>query len=317
MRHLDTAAAAFARLSAPVRSAFWMLVVGVAISAVLAIVRHIADDIHVFEIVFFRSLFGIVFMAPWLMRRGMSALSTTRPGLIAGRGVLAYIGGACLFFGATMMPLADIMAITFTRPIIATLAAILFLHEVVRVRRWSAILIGFAGTLIIVRPGYAGSINPGILFVFGAVLAQTWNTINMKVLTATEPPDTIAIYHPIVILPLSLIATLFVWTTPSVEQLLWMFAIGVLEILSQRAISRAYAPVDTSLIMAFAFTRLPVAALIGFLVFGEVPAVWVWIGGAVITASAVYIAHREAVLAGRRNAPESGQASDPSSGRSA
>jgi drug/metabolite transporter (DMT)-like permease len=280
------------------QAAFWMVILGALVTGVLALVRKVSPGVHVFEIVFFRSLFGLVFMAPWLARKGVAALALKRPGLVALRGLLAFVGSAAMFFAATMMPLADITAITFTRPILAAIAATIFLGEVVRTRRWSAIVVGIAGALIIVRPGMA-DVNLGVAFVMVTVLAQTWNVINLKKLTGVENPDTIAVYHAISILPLSLCAALFFWTVPTWEQLGLMFAIGVLEMLAQRTMSRAYAAADTTVVLAFSFTRLPVAALLGFLLFGEVPELWIWVGGAAITASSVYIAHRESAVRSR------------------
>jgi drug/metabolite transporter (DMT)-like permease len=277
------------------RAAFWMLILGALVTLVLALVRKTAaGGVHVFEIVFFRSLFGLVFMGPWLARKGLSALRVQVPGLIALRGFLAFVGAAAMFLAATMMPLADITAITFTRPILAAIAAVIFLGEVVRARRWSAIVVGIVGALVIVRPGMSG-VNAGVVFVLLTVAAQTWNVINLKKLTNVEHPDTIAVYHAISILPMSLAVAVFFWVWPSWEQLGLMFAIGVLEMLAQRVMSRAYAAADTTVVLAFSFTRLPVAALLGFLLFGEVPEIWVWIGGAIITASSVYIAQRESV----------------------
>ncbi len=163
-------------------------------------------------------------------------------------------------------------------------------------RRWTAIIVGFMGALVIIRPGFQ-DIDPGVLFVLGAVAGQTWNSINIKRLTRTEAPDTIVVYYALFILPLALVPALFVWTTPDLTQLGWLALIGLLGILTQRAITRAFAATDTTVVMAVGFTRLPIAAAIGFILFGEVPEIWVWIGGALILASSVYIAHREAVAA--------------------
>ncbi len=281
-----------------VQAAFWMLIIGTLVTVTLVFVRQISDRIHVFEIVFFRSLFGLLFMAPWVMRRGMHRLHINRPGLIALRSTLAFFGSACLFTAATLMPLAEVTAITFTRPILATIAAIIFLSEIVRFRRWGAILMGMLGALIIVRPGFA-DLNIGIAFAFGSVVSLTWNTINLKLLTRDNGPDAIAIWHTIGMLPLGLIACFFVWTTPTLVEIGWLVAIGISEMLSQRSMSRGYAAADTTVVVAFSFLRLPVAALLGFALFGEAPEIWVWVGAAVIALSSVYIAHRES-MAGRR-----------------
>lgn len=275
-----------------VQAAFWMLIIGTLVTFTLVFSRKISGDIHVFEIVFFRSLFGLMFMAPWVIRRGIGTIALRRPGIIILRGTLAFFGGACLYAAAARMPLAEVTAITFTRPIFASIAAVLFLNEVLRVRRWTAIILGLSGALIIIRPGFV-DVNIGVAFAFVSVFTLTWNSLNLKLLTKVNPPDTVAIWHMVVMLPLGLVACLFVWTTPTLEQFGWLVAIGVFEMLTQRSMSRGYAAADLAVVVGFSFLRLPVAALLGFAMFGEVPVSWVWLGSAVIAASAVYIAHRE------------------------
>jgi drug/metabolite transporter (DMT)-like permease len=287
------------RLPGTLQAAFWMLVIGTLSTFTLVFARQVSPDIHVFEIVFFRSLFGLVFMLPWLARRGVGALRIGRPALIALRGLLAFFGGASMFYAATLLPLAEITAITFSRPIFASIAAVLFLGEIIRMRRWTAIFLGLAGALIIVRPGFA-TVNIGVAFAFVTVATLTWNSINLKLLTRSETPDAVAVWHIIAMLPMGLIACLFVWTTPTLEQLGWMLAIGACEMVAQRSMSRGYAAADITVVVAFSFLRLPVAAVLGFALFDEAPVIWVWLGAGVIAVSSIYIAHRETVL--NRNA---------------
>ena len=288
------AAALILKWPSAMQAAFWMLIIGTLVTCTLVFARRVSPEIHVFEIVFFRSVFGLIFMAPWIIRRGVTSNRVTQKGIIRLRAALALFGSAAFFYAATLMPLADVTSIIFIRPIVAAVAAIIFLHEVVRLRRWSAIVFGMIGALIIVRPGFA-ELNIGVLFALVTVGTLTWNTINLKIITRTNSSDALAIWHMAVMLPLGGIACLFVWTTPTWEQIFWMFLIGVFEMLGQRAMSRAYKSADTTVLMAFTFLRLPVAALLGFALFGEVPELWVWLGAAVIAASSIYIAHRESV----------------------
>jgi len=302
----DRMGAAVGRWPSAVQAAFWMLLIGTLVTLTLVFARQMKGEVHVFEIVFFRSIFGLLFMAPWMLRRGLGAMRIEkRFGFVTLRSALAFFGSAAFFYAATLMPLADVTSIIFIRPIIATIAAIIFLHEVVRLRRWAAIFIGMIGALIIVRPGFA-EVNIGVAFALVTVCTLTWNTINLKILTRDERSDALAIWHMILMVPLGAIACLFVWTTPTLEQLFWMFLIGVCEMTSQRCMSRGYKAADTTVIMAFSFLRLPVAALLGFALFGEVPEVWVWVGAGIIAASSLYIAHRESVVANRRKEKSGG-----------
>ena len=174
----------------------------------------------------------------------------------------------------------------------ACIAAILILGEIARTRRWAAIFIGLIGALIVVRPGFA-EINPGILWAFGAVAMTVFNTIMIKYLSYTEHPDTIAIYQGLLMAPIALVVALFVWTTPTFEQFLWLALMGAFGAATQRTLSRAYAAADATVVIALDFLRLPIAAVFGLIVFNEWPIIWVWVGGAVIVASSILLTQRE------------------------
>jgi drug/metabolite transporter (DMT)-like permease len=258
----------------------------------MAISRHLSPDLHIFMIVLFRSLFGLAFLAPIALRHGGQRLRTTRFRLYVIRGVTAYLSLVGYFYAATHIPLADISAIIFTRPVFACIAAIAFLGELARARRWVAIFIGFIGALVVIRPGFA-EINIGVMFALGAVAMTVCNTIFIKSLSFTDHPDTIAIYQGLSVAPLALAAALFVWATPTPGQFAWLLAMGALGAATQRTLARSYAAADATVVTVLDFLRLPIAALIGLLVFGEWPAVWVWIGGAIIVASSFLLTRRE------------------------
>lgn len=286
-----------AALPPAIQAAFWITLSGFTFTVSITAVRSVTQELHVMEAVFFRSVFGIAFMLPWLVRNGpKAALATKHLGLFAIRGCIAYFITLLYFAAAGLMPIADLTSITFTRPIFGTIAAIFVLGEIVGPRRWVAIAVGFVGMLIIVRPGFQ-AVNLGAVFILVAVIMQTANTMIIKILTRTEHPDTIATYHAIFMLPLAIIPTIFVWRTPTLEAFGWLIVIGGFGILNQRMLARAFAIADASLVLALGYLRLPISALMGFLIFGEVPAVWVWVGGAVIAGAAAYIAHREAFVA--------------------
>jgi len=284
----------FEGLPGPVRAGLWIGISGSAFTCMLAIARHLSAELPIFVIVLFRVLFGLAFLSPFVFRNGITALRTNKYGLYLVRGTSAFLGLSCYFFAATMIPLADVTAISFTRPIFGTIAAILFLGEIAHGRRWSAIFVGFIGAMIIVRPGFQ-ELNPGVLFMFGSVMAQTVNTIVIKRLSRTEPPDAIAIYQGIVFAPMALIAALFVWRMPTAGDLMWLVVIGFLGSITQRSMPRAFAAADATVVISLDFLRLPIAALIGFVFFSEIPVVWVWIGATVIIGSTVYIMHRESI----------------------
>jgi S-adenosylmethionine uptake transporter len=256
-------------------------------------IRHLADRLHPFEMAFFRNLFSLLFLAPWVLRAGLSGLRTSSVRKYGLRGLASMVAMLCWFYGLAMMPIAEATALSFTAPIFASVGAILFLGERMGVRRWSAIVVGFVGAMIILRPGLTAISLPALV-VLGGSAAVAASIIMVKILSRTEPTSLIVAYMGIYLVPMSLVPALFVWTTPTGTDWLWLIGIGIVATFGQLAITSAYAAADATVVLPFDYTRLLFAALIGYLAFSEVPDTWTWVGAAVIAASAVYIARREA-----------------------
>lgn len=282
-----------------IQCAFWIILSGTLMTVQLAIVRYVAQDVNVFEIVFFRAVFGVLAILPIMLRGERQYLRPQRPGLLLLCGTLAFLATVGFYLAAKHLPIADITAIHFSRPVFAAILASLVLGEALRGNRAIAIVTGLLGAAIVIRPGLV-DLNVGVLYVLGVVVVQSWNPINRKLLSRSEHPDTIAIWVTATILPWSLIVVPFVWVTPTPALVGWMAVVGVLEVLNQRVLSRAYLQGDAVLVVALHYTRLPLAALVGFLVFAEFPDIFVWVGGAVIAASSIWLARRETVAARRR-----------------
>jgi drug/metabolite transporter (DMT)-like permease len=155
------------------------------------------------------------------------------------------------------MPLAEATALSFTSPLFTSVLAVLVLGEVMRPRRWIAVAIGFLGALIIVRPGFA-AIQPAALLAIGTAAIWASSTILIKTMARTESAGAITTYMALLTTPMTLVAALFVWQNPTIGQLGWAALLGVAG-----------------------------SAGIAFVAFGEVPGVWVWLGGGVIAASSI------------------------------
>lgn len=265
----------------------WMLISIACFTGSMLIVRGLSTEIHIFELVFFRALFGVAVMLPWLARAGIGALQTRRIKLYVLRSALAAANLCVMFLALALMPVADVTAILFTRPMFTTILAVYILGEMAGGRQWTALVVGFAGALLIIRPGF-DEINLGALMALGAAVLTAVLYNIAKILTRTEPVDTIAFYQTFLMLPIAAVPAIFVWQTPTWTQLLWLFGIGALATLSHRTMNRAYALSDLTLLQPLEFVRLPFAALLGFLLFRESPDVWVWVGGAVIFAASFY-----------------------------
>lgn len=281
-------------IPSPLAGALMMALAAAAFSIMHATIRHLSvtGEMHPFEVALFRVVFGFLALAPVFLRQGMAPLRTRNLKLFALRGALNSAAMLMFFYSLSITPLATVAALGFTAPLFATLLAMLVLGEVVRLRRWTAILIGFAGTLIILRPGMI-DVGLGPLLVIGSSVVWSVALMVIKVLTRTESSVTITAYASIFLTPVCLAAALPYWTWPGLEQLGWLAMIGVLGTVAQTAMNQSFKYADASAVLPMDFSKLIWAAAIGFALFGEIPDLWTWVGGALIFASATYIGIRE------------------------
>ena len=275
-----------------VRGMGFMLLSALCVSIMGGMVRHVSADLPVFMVAFFRTLFGLLVFTPVFMRTGVAVFRTKKIGMHVLRGGLNSGALLLMFYAFSVTPLAKVMALRFTGPLFATLLALIVLHEIIRARRISAIIIGFVGALIILRPGFV-ELDPGTMAVLGAAFIWAAVTIIVKMLTRTESNFTITVYAALFTIPVSLFAAIAVWQTPSLEQFVWLIALGTLGSISHWSRAQSARDADITAIMPMDFTVLIWAALLGYFAFGEIPDIWVWIGAFIIFASTTYIAFRE------------------------
>ncbi len=269
-----------------------MVVATLSFSAMHSTIKHVSTDLHPFEVAFFRNFFGLVALAPFFVRHGLTPLKTTRFGLHLGR-VSLNIGSMFAFFYAiSITPLAEVIALSFAAPIFATFLAIFFFKEITGFGRWAAILIGFAGTLVILRPGYE---EIGLGPILAVLAAMTWGSAVMiiKSLSRTDSSVTITLYMVLLMTPLSAIPAAFVWEWPTWNQLFFLVLVGSFGTGGHLCMNQAIKLAPTNVVMPIDFVRLIWVAIIGYFIFGESPDVFVWIGGAMIFVSGFLIAQAE------------------------
>jgi drug/metabolite transporter (DMT)-like permease len=261
------------------------------------IIRYSAtvDNMHPFELAFFRNVFGLLALAPFFVRHGFAILRTDRFHLHAIRGGMQIFAMLSFFTALSISPLAKVSAMSFSAPLFATLGAVLFLGERIRARRIFALVAGFVGAMIILRPGLA-EMDTGMMLVLGSSAIWAVAMLIIKVLSRTDSSVTITAYQSLFLLPFSFAAATLVWLWPTPGQLAMFAGMGLLGTLGHLAMAQAFKWADTTAILPFDFVRLIWASAIGFMIFGEVPALWTWVGGTVIFASTTYIAFREARL---------------------
>ena len=256
------------------------------------LVRPIATEIHAFEIVFFRSVFGILTVAPWFMRSGLEPLRTKRLALHLLRVTIGVTSSLLFYWALATAPLAKVTALSFLGAIFGVLYAGLFLGEIVSVKRWSAISAGFAGTLIILRPGFA-EIELGSLLALLAAAIWAFATILVKKLSSTESSVTITSYTVLFFSPAALLASLFFWEWPSWQVLGLLALMGVAATSSHLLFTQGLRDADANVVLPLDFLRLIWVAFIAYFFFAEIPSLFTWVGGVVILLSAMQIAYDE------------------------
>lgn len=275
--------------------ALWMCGAACSFALMVNLVRYLTLSLDPLQVVFFRNAFGLLAMLPWLLRHGPGVLRTRHLGLHALRAAIGIAAMVCWFTTLALLPLAQATALSFTAPIFTSVLAMLLLGEVMRARRWSATALGLAGAVIILRPGFE-TLQPAAVLAIATALVWAGSTILVKVMARTESAGAIVTWLVLFSTPLSAAAAWFVWQTPTWPQLGLAALLGAAGSAGHLCLTRALAGAEAGAVMPFDYLRLPVVAAIAYLVFGEVPDRWVWLGGAVIAASGLYIAHREARL---------------------
>ncbi|MBX2839075.1 MAG: DMT family transporter [Gammaproteobacteria bacterium] len=258
-------------------------------------VRYLSAELHPFEIAFFRNFLALIFFLPLMLKNGAELLITNNLRwhlLRAGLNVFAML---MFFYALSITQLATVQALSFTAPLFATVMAVLFLGEKVRLRRWMAIIIGFTGVLIILRPGIQ-PIELGALLVLGSASIWALTMIVIKHLSNTDSPLTITAYVTIFLSILSLIPAIFFWKWPQGLQWGWLLFAAGTGTLGQLLLAKAFAYAETSIVLPFDFAKIIWSASLGYLLFGEYVSVYTFIGATIIFSGACYVAVRERQL---------------------
>jgi drug/metabolite transporter (DMT)-like permease len=256
-------------------------------------VKFAAREVSPFEITFFRCFFGLLVLVPAIAWHGIGALRTKHLGMHAWRGILGATAMGCAYFGLSRMPLATYNALSFSKPLFAVILAVIVLRETVRWRRWAATIVGLLGVMIMMRPG-TEAFDPNGLFAMGDALSIAILITVLKKLPAYERPLAMLFYFGLVSSPIALLLALPHWSWPSGATWLMLAAIGAVGALSQYWWILAFRTGEASAVAPFDYSRLLFSAVMGFAFFAEVPDGWTLAGAALIVASTIYIARREA-----------------------
>ena len=256
-------------------------------------VKLLSDDLHPIIICFYRCLMGLIIITPFVAKNNFKALQTDNMRLQIFRALINIISMICWFSAIGMMHFEKATALGFTTPLFTTVLAVLILGEVIRFHRTAALLLGFVGILIIIRPGYM-PFEFGTILMLIASFSFSFVLIFVKKLSATDSSLTIIFYHLLYMTPAFFILSFFYWESINFNQLIIFILMGASGLLSHWCLAQAFKMSDTTFVMPLQFTKLIWASLIGLFIFSEQPDIWTWVGGVIIFISVVYITYREA-----------------------
>ena len=276
----------------PLAGVLWMVVAAVFFAVSVGLVRHISETINAFEQTFWRQFIGLILILPFLLRSGLPAFRTRQIKTNLLRALVGYAGISLAFYSVTLIPLADALALQFTLPLFTIVFAMVILGEHVGLHRWAATVIGFAGALVILRPGYA-EVSFGMIVALGSAAFLGLSDTLVRQLARTDAAATILFYTFALQVPIAFAVALYDWVTPTAADWPWLIALGLCSFIAQWGLSRAFVLAEASLVSPVLFLRLPVVAAIGYVFFAQVPDVWTWVGALIIFASTWYAAHRE------------------------
>lgn len=275
------------------QSAFWMLVSCIALSCLAAMGRLLGSyDVNSFQTVFCRLFFAFIILLPLALHAGIGAIATTQIKIYVLRSISGIIAMWMWFYAVTLIPIGEQTAFSFLAPLFTTIGATLFLGEVVRLRRWIAILIGFIGALIIIRPGII-ELSLGHVVAIATALAFGCSMLILKHLTRKDDPLIIVFISHLIMMPLALLPALYVWEWPQFEVWMILIATGPVAVIGHVTLTKAYKLADASFVAGVDYARLPFAVLFGWILFGELSDIWTWIGASVIFGSSFYVIRRE------------------------
>lgn len=266
------------------------------------LIKLAGANLHVAQIIFVRQCVIFIIMLPGIVRAFPQSLHTNRPLLQLTRVAVALVAMTAGFTAVINMPLADATAIGFAKSFFVTIFAIVILQEVVGIRRWSALIVGFAGVLIMLQPGGSDFSIYGIYALIGAAAAGMVMVI-IRLLSRTEKPATILIYQAVGVAIVMLVPALYYWQPPTPFEWMLMLMIGVTGWISQLANIYAYKFGEASLLAPIEYSRLIYATAIGIFVFGEFPDTATIIGAMIVVLASGYTIHREYKLKGRISPP--------------
>ena len=275
----------------PVLAVFFMIFSGFFATTMHCLIRFATEDHHPFEVAFFRTIFVLIIFLPLVARNGISSLKSNNIKLQTFRAIVGSVAMLCMFFGLSITELAKATALMFTVPIFATILAILFLKEIVGIRRWLAMIVGFTGAVIVLRPDVELGFGP--LLILCASLMWSSSMLMAKTLTKTDSISSITFWQAAGLIPATFILAVPVWQWPNLSQLFMFLMIAIAGTLVHWFLNEALKRAEISALLPLDYLRLIWSVSMGFIFFNELPHAGLWFGAALILGASTYIGIRQ------------------------
>ena len=268
------------------------MLASIVFSLMALLIKLLGQRLHITQILLVRQIGMVIMVAPAILRNFPGSLRTTRPGLQLIRVFCALVAMLFGFTAVIHMPLADATAIFFAKSFFVTVFAVFFLAEIVGVYRWSAVLIGFVGVLIMLQPGTDNFSIYGLASLVGAAGAAAV-MILLRLLSRSDSSDTIMTYGALGVGLVMIIPGIYFWQQPTASEWLLLAAVAVVSYFGQRCNIFAYKHGEASLLASLDYVRLLWATLFGFLIFDQLPGISTWFGAVIVVAAAIFTIYRE------------------------
>ncbi len=287
----------------PVAGIFWMCLATLISSIAGGMVRALEGEIPAYVLVLCRNAVALAVLIPVVQRMQIGLPHRSQATTYVFRVLFTFAGMALLFFALGRMPIADVYALQYTVPLFTILLAVLILKQKAGVHGWAACVLGFAGALIVMRPGLI-EITAASAAAIGCAVMYAGSNTTIKLLAQRDSPEAITFWTNLFMLPLSAILAAMFWVSPSMAQWPLVIGVAIVSALGGYCFTRSVSAADARVVQPFQFSRMIFATAIGFLMFSELPDFWTWVGAGVIFGASYYVVWYEGRA--RRRAPASG-----------
>jgi drug/metabolite transporter (DMT)-like permease len=282
----------FHRLPDNLKGIAFLMLASFVFSVMALLIKLLGQHLHITQILLVRQIGMTIMVAPAILRNFPGSLRSERPGLQLIRVLFALVAMLCGFTAIIYMPLADATAIFFAKSFFVTIFAVLFLAETVGVYRWSAVLVGFVGVMIMLQPGTDNFSIYGLASLIGAAGAAAV-MILLRLLSRFDSANTIMTYGALGVGVVMILPGMYFWQQPTSTEWVLLVAVSVVSYFAQKCNIFAYKFGEASLLASLDYVRLLWATLFGFLIFDQFPGLSTWIGAVLVIAAAIFMIYRE------------------------